>query len=277
MKTKHLFTALLIVCTIAFLSASVSAEEYKVGHLSILNTTVEQFKIVVEGTRAKGNSKHFFFGKPHKDISVYYDSLVSMQMALNAGEIYEMVLPEPVAEYFLNVTEGYEICSISRGQPTALALGFRKDDDTALRNRFNKALRSMRADGTLAVLVDKYITGIGIDAPDPVKFDKFDDAEAIKVAVTGDIPPIDYIAPDGTPAGFNTAVLSELAKRMKVNIQLINIDSGARAAALASKRADAVFWFKYRKDVEVQPDIPEGVVLSETYYSWKEFLRIKKK
>ena len=64
---------------------------------------------------------------------------------------------------------------------------------------------------------------------------------------------------------------------MKVNIQLVNIESGARAAALASKRADVVFWFEHRNGLDAQPDVPEGIVLSETYYTWNEMLCLKKK
>ena len=278
MKTKPFFAAMLVVCIIVIFAASVSAAEHKVGVMSQLNLTAEQFRDFVESNCEQGKIQRFWAGEPHKGIAVYYDSLVAMQMALNAGEVDEIVLPEPVAEYFMNVTKGYEISTITREQPVYLALGFRKGDDPALRNRFNEALLSMKADSMLAILVDKYIASAGIDEPEPVKFGKYDNIDTtIKVAVTGDLPPIDYIAPDGTPAGFNTAVLAELAKRMKVNIELVNIEAGARAAALASKRVDAVFWFKYRKDVEVQPDIPEGVVLSETYYSWNEFLLIKKK
>ena len=110
-----------------------------------------------------------------------------------------------------------------------------------------------------------------------VAFEKFEGAETIKVAVTGDLPPIDYVAADGTPAGFNTAILAEIGKRLKVNIELMNVESGARAAALSSKRADVVFWFQVRAGEGVQPDVPEGVILSESYYDWTKYLHIRKK
>ena len=79
---------------------------------------------------------------------VFYDSLTSLIMALNAGEVDEIALPEAAADYFVNVTEGYEIASIIRTKPLSLALVFRKDDDPALRSKFNEALLSMKADGT---------------------------------------------------------------------------------------------------------------------------------
>ena len=65
--------------------------------------------------------------------------------------------------------------------------------------------------GTLDSLIQQYIySADGSDAT-PVEFAHFDGAETIRFAVTGDVPPIDYIDPSGTPAGFNTAVLSEMA------------------------------------------------------------------
>ena len=278
MKAKRFIFTAVILCAVMLFAGTSLAATTKVGQLSKLNMSEQDFQNFVAASQASGRSKIFYTGQYDITLTVFYDSLLSMQMALNAGDIQRMILPEAVAEYVMNVNDGYEIATIVRIAPASLALGFRKDDDPALRNRFNEALLSMKADGALAILRAKYIDEAGLDAPEPVKFAKYDNIDTtIKVAVTGDLPPIDFIAADGTPAGFNTAVLAELAKRMKVNIQLVNIESGARAAALASKRADVVFWFEYTKGVDAQPDVPEGIVLSEPYYTWNEMLSLKKK
>ena len=279
MKAKRLVLVVLAVFVAALLSGAVSAAEHKIGHLSKLNLTAEELHKSAEAYIQAGKVKVFSAGENHtQHTTVYYDSLTSLIMAMNAGDVYEIALPEPVAEYVLNVNDGFEIATIVRTMPASLAFGFRKDDDPSLRSKFNEALLSMKADGTLAILVDKYIAEPGLDDPEPVKFEKYDNIDTtIKVAVTGDLPPIDFIAPDGNPAGFNTAVLAEIAKRLKINIELVNIDSGARAASLASKRTDVVFWFSSYKGVDVQSDVPEGVVLSEPYYTWNEDLLLKKK
>ena len=70
----------------------------------------------------------------------------------------------------------------------------------------------------------------------------FEGADTIKVAVTGSLPPMDYVGPDGAPAGFSTAVLAEIANRLGKNIEIVVVDSVGRAAALASGVVDAVFW-----------------------------------
>ena len=256
---------------------SVLAPERKIGMLALLNTTEKEFQ---EESRRSINDTFFTVSERYGIIPVFYDSLTAMQMALNAGDVDEIVLPEAVAEYVMNVNDNYKIASIIRflkEQPLMLAFGFRKDDEFTLRNKFNEALLSMKADGTLAVIKNKYIDEPGIGEPDPVKFTLYQNADKIRVAVTGDLPPIDFIAADGTPAGFNTAVLSELGKRLHVNIELVNIEANARAASLASKRVDAVFWMQVLKGETKQLDVPEGIALSEPYYEWDEQLFIKLK
>ena len=56
-------------------------------------------------------------------------------------------------------------------------------------------------------------------------------------------------------------VEAEIGKRLYANIELLNIDSGSRAAALASGRADTVFWMHYVNGPDTQPDIPESISL----------------
>ena len=62
------------------------------------------------------------------------------------------------------------------------------------------------------------------------------------MAVTGDLPPMDYVGPDDQPAGFNVAILSELSRRIGKNIELVPVTAAARAMALASNQVDVVFW-----------------------------------
>ncbi len=84
------------------------------------------------------------------------------------------------------------------------------------------------------------------------------------------------IAADGKPVGFNTAVLAELGRRMRVNIKLLNVEAGSRTSALMSGRANAVFWYEKTSDVYgKKSDVPYGVLLSEPYYSWDTFLHLK--
>lgn len=273
---RKILSAILVLTLFAGMAY---ADTVKVGILSKLNMSQEEYNDFIAGAR-KAGTWSFFSSKPKETtISfVFYDTLQAMQLALNAGEIDEAALPEVVAEYVMNVTGAYNISSIAKTKPAYLAFGFRLDDNgKALARRFNEAILSMKEDGTLAVLQAKYIYDAGIGDPETVEFRKFDNVkEKITIAVTGDLPPIDYVTADGTAAGFNTAVIAEIGKRLNVNVELIQIMSGARAATVVSGRADSVFWIQGYRDVKRHSDIPEMLVLSEPYYEWNELLLISR-
>ena len=181
---KKLLSAFFVV--LLFVGAA-SAEVYKVGFLSRLNMTEEEFQEFVNARNNSVLSKIFSSENTNncKDIKVrFYNSLMTMQMALDAGEIDAICLPENVAEYVMNTNQKYTISSIVITEPLTLALGFRKTEDNSLRNRFNEALFSMKADGTLSILQAKYIYDAGVDEPDPVDFEKFDNVtEAANVTI----------------------------------------------------------------------------------------------
>lgn len=271
---KKLFCALLMAM---FLASGAAAKDHNVGLLTQLNMTQKEFQAYMDAALSAGLWTLFTAGDKDPAFFVFYDTLTAMQMGLDRGEVDEIDLPEAVGEYMLNANANYAIAAISlMKRPVFFALGFR-EKDAALRDRFNEALGAMRDDKTLALLKTEYISEPGLEAPVPVAFQKFEGAQTLKVAVTGDLPPIDFIAADGTPAGFNTAILAELGKRLSVNMELVNIDAGARAAALASGRVDAVLWFRVYGGEGAQPDVPEGIVLSMPYYEWNKYLHIRKK
>ena len=249
------------------------AEDVKVGVLTQLNMNENDYRnFVLEGRETVG----FNFLSHSDEQFVYYDSLMALQMALNAGEIQEVQLPEVVAEYFVNSNPDlYKVSCVSQVRPTYLAFGFLKKN-TAVKEKIDSALKSLKEDGTLEKLRLDFIENFRENNVQKIKFEKFNDAEKIKVAITGDLPPIDFTAIDGTPTGFSVAMLAEIGKKLKVNIEIFDIDANARSSALASGRADAVFWYKRTRNYENQPDIPENVILSEPYYEWDKFLHIKK-
>ena len=276
---KKFLLAVLAVVLVA--SCAWAAEDVlRLGHLTRLNTTPETHqkgiaialsgKIIREFREQAGPRERSF---------KFYDSLMTMLLALNKGEIDEMVLPKDVAEYVLKNATSLEISAIVRLNFTlCLSFGFDNNEKgQKLKATFDTALNALENSGKLAHLRELYITNPK-GAPVPAQFTKFEGAETIKVAVTGDLPPIDFIAENGIPAGFNTAVLAEVAKITKVNIELVNIDSSVRASALKSGRVDMVFWFeKPQGGIYPSLDIPEGIILSEPYYTFNEYMNLKKK
>ena len=257
--------------------ASTASAEVVVGRHSMLNfTEAELVKLMQESI-----NRDFYVGLDVTSISLkYYDSLVLLQLALDKGEIGVMTLPMCVGQFVLHSNPNYTIKGLDwwfLSSACTFNCAF-LESNKELQGRFNEAIKDMKDKGVLVLLEEKYINNLDVNNIAPIEIPKFDDAPTITVAVTGDMPPIDYIAPDGTPAGYNTAVLSEIGKRLHVNIKLENIDTGARAAALQSGRVDVVFWFQSNLDSNIPAiDVPEGIILSEPYYKWNEQYFIGKK
>ena len=265
---KRLIFALALICVLCAESYGLEKRVLNLGMLEKLNSTEEQFSQEWQKSFAPNNEL--------LEVRVkFYPNLNGLQMALNAGEIKHIVLPEVTAEYLMNQNPEYESVLILHSKGMGLAFGFRADNES-LRDKFNRAITSMRDDWTLSALEGMYLARAGINPPKPVEFQSFKGAGTIRAAVTGDLPPVDFIADDGTPAGFSTAVLAEVGKRLGVNIELMNVESAARSSALASGRADVVFWYEVAKGSATQPDIPEGVIVSETYYDWEKFIHIRR-
>ena len=115
--------------------------------------------------------------------------------------------------------------------------------DSASRDLFDAAIKKIKDSGKMDELQKKWIKELPADKePELTKIEKSAGAETIYVGVSGDMPPLDYIAADGKPAGFNVALLGEISKEIGKNIEIVSLDSQARFAALESKKIDVFFW-----------------------------------
>ena len=199
----------------------------------------------------------------------YFDKMNDMQLALESGQIDILSTYQNVADYMLKKSSEKEILPSERYLEDSFCFALR-EGDTILQNDLNKAIKAMTSDGTLANLSKQYITELKDGAEPPaVPITHIDGADTIKVAVTGDLPPFDLVLADGTPAGFSTAVLAEISRRIEKNIEIVTVDSAARASILSSKGADVVFWVSVPKDSILIPaniDQPTGIAVSEPYY-----------
>lgn len=204
----------------------------------------------------------------------FFGSLPEMLLALDAGIIDGACVPEHVGKYLLARLDGVRAGMVEFSNiRESYYLGFYRN--TELRDRVNGALAEMKADGTLSRLLEQYLQNLDQD-PKPVEFESFEGAPTLKAAVTGDLPPIDLIAEDGSPAGFNTALLSELGRRLEINVELVNIESSARTVSLTSGVVDVVFWYLYGENYVIT-DMENGIQLSAPYYDLDDWFYIEKK
>jgi ABC-type amino acid transport substrate-binding protein len=116
------------------------------------------------------------------------------------------------------------------------------DSSAELLSKINTALASMKDDGTLAKLNTDYIANADTLSPAPVSIPVTSGERTVKVGISGDNPPFDYIAPDGKPAGYNTALMAKIAKRQGFNVEFLTIPLEAKFTALKSNRIDVFFF-----------------------------------
>ena len=246
----------------------------KLGMISHLNASEQQMEEYLFKVQEKSRAKVV------NHVPVFFDSLSLMQLGIESGKVDVISTYKSVAEYLIANNGKYELVQDDwiKGLADNFCFAVHKDDD-ALEADLNKVIYDMKADGSLDKLITEYITNVDKGkAPPAIDLPKFDGAEMIKVGVTGDLPPLDYVSADGKAAGFNTALLAEIAKRLHKNIEIIPIDSGARAAALSAEQIDVIFWAVVPNGDILPKDIdkPEGIALSEPYFQ-DEIAHIKLK
>ena len=283
MKKLVVLTPLLLMALPAFLPAM--AEEtptIRCGVLSMLNVNEAEMgnywraraligrQLYKEGLQTNELSQTWKNGQNGTDINrpglnpeiVYFDTLDAMLMALNAGDIDEMELCDATARYLTHSDPGLvQVVTVSDAADENTFARFAQEglmsnnfafmfmeDNAALRDEFDAALASISEEDMEKLVQDNITAAIDGDEISPIQMPMIEGAETVKVAVTGSLPPMDYVADDGTPAGFNTALLAEISNRIGKNIELVVVDSVGRAAALASGNVDAVFWTRTTSD-----------------------------
>ena len=240
-----------------------ATSEFRIGMLRHMNSGEKDFNDFV-----KKVSDTFNYRMSSYD-PIFFDSLNEMQSGLDSGLINSFSIYKNVAEYLAAQNKNLEIADSNETDfSEALCFALRADDKN-LFDMVDKAVMEMDEDGTLEKLRQKYITDVKPNEEIPaVEIQNISGASTIKVAVTGDLPPIDFIDTEGKAAGFNTAILSELSRRIGRNIELVHVDSGARAAALTSGRADIVFWavMPSSEIISSDADKPDNIKLTTPYF-----------
>ena len=239
---------------------ALQVNEKKLGMISKMNVSETNYNSFLQKYEARAGIKL----SPE---IIFYDNLSSMQLGLQSKSIDAMSLYTCVGNYIVSKDSKTEIAKDTALNLTdSFCFALRKED-SELKDSFDGAIKSMKDDGTLDNLVKTYITDLKEDPP-AVDIENISGADTIKVGITGDLPPLDLILSDGTAAGFNTAVLSEISKRIGKNIELVQIESGARAAAFTSKKIDVIFWAIIPSNEIFPSDIdkPENVEMTSAYY-----------
>lgn len=265
MKKFFSILSAFIICAVIFTGCGENkpaAQEVKLGMIKHLNASENEFN-----NFTKKVADTFSIQLTSYD-PIFYDNLNSMLLALESGEIKVISTYDFVANYITTRNSNYEIMIDDTLEFIDAFCFAMLEENSTLKADVDKFIREIRNDGTLDRLTKEYIDDVKEKVSPAVEFQHFEGAETIKIALTGDLPPLDLVLSDGKPAGFNTALLAEMGKRLHKNIEIFQIDSGARSAALTSNKVDLIFWaiIPVSEIIPTDADKPEGTILSEPYY-----------
>ncbi len=229
---------------------------------------------VEEAALNEATKDTFFKQTPFSGLK-YFDSLNSMVMALESGELAAMEANELSVPYLTAKNDKLTLYTLENVPIYEMYFSMLlREEDADLRDKISDCITEMEKDKTIESLKKDYIDAYanGKD-PKAVQPQKLEGAKTVTFAVTGDVPPMDFFDESGTPAGFNTALIAEIGKRLKINVELISIDSGARAVSLSSKKSDVIFWignanYDDWKGGKSQ-DQPEHTIATKPYISGK--------
>ena len=200
--------------------------------------------------------------------NIIYDNLSAALMDLESGKIVNLAVETNTAQYIAHRND--KVTVIENGVRKTDFSMMTLDSNTEVYNILNDAIKAMKEDGTLESLIENELKAYIESDPVVKDLPHFDGAKTIKIGVTGDLPPMDFVAANGKAAGFNIALLAEIANRAQVNFELIQIETGARAMALSSGKVDVVFWTKSATCTVCNATATEkidGTLVTESYFT----------
>ena len=209
---------------------------------------------------------------------VYYDDLQSLVLALQTNKVSLIRdLPLSVANYIIANNELFEVKNDNAAYRNAymnLCFGA-KEDNAELIALLNEGIAALSESGALESLKSEHIDGaVAGNAPAMIDLPVIEGAQTYRVVVTGDMPPLDYVSTDGSPAGFNVALLAALSEKLNVNFELVTSNAGSRVSMLTSGKADVIFWMRNSflqgadgSALSIMNESPDGIIISDPYYS----------
>ena len=265
---KKMIALVLALMMLGLSCCALADDVLPIGQLSFLNMT-EQENVLLSDSRSPAIHMLFLqgvltdeggLGRHIPDVR-YYDTLDAMLMALQAGDVKAINVPYYTGEYLCLVNDAVKLSAeyhpeklsdVSRRSLSVISDGYSfmlKEGNAELRDELDAQITAMKEDGTMQKLIDEHIVKVAKgEKPVAIEFEKFE-GDPLRIAVTGSLPPMDYVSADGTFAGFNTAVLAEIGKRLQKNIELVQVDSIGRALALSEGTVDVVFWTRGMSEV----------------------------
>lgn len=282
MSNKEKWFTILICFVLLILCASVGAFKKKEVKTGISTVSELSGKVLggVESRMPDNSAKIFFESMLGVKLSRYssYKNTDEVLYALKTGKVAAIWATDVTADYLVRAEsekasgtdaengENKDGCRLKIINDTGTAsimdlpegrfeFGFavksgKKGQELA--ESLNTAIKTLKADGRLEAIIDKYI----YEAEKAGKFTEKDmliSGAAYKqayakggtftVGITGAVPPIELLDGNGDPYGFCVAFMDEIGQQLGKNVEFEVLDNETVFSSLMSGRIDAVFCY----------------------------------
>jgi polar amino acid transport system substrate-binding protein len=208
-------------------------------------------------------------GEPSQILS--FNRALDVLAALRSGKIDGFASHQFAADYLLKRNSDVISIPVLDIPIEGQAIMAVRSEDTKLKAQLDSAILILKDNGMIASLEEEWITNLPAEnEPAFSEIPVIEGAATYYVGVSGDLPPLDYVAADGFPAGFNVALLSEIGKILNVNFKFVSLETQARFTALASKKIDVVFCHFQSSNTNYFDELKnDGWLATEPYFIYK--------
>ena len=183
----------LLLCSFLSVCAENPGEVQKygdIGRLSKLNITEDELNDVLKDIMVNSICNRY----------VFFNTMTDMLMALNRGDIVVLETDQNTVRYIVSRNDNIVDRPPYLNPNNLMFSVLLREEDAELRDQISDIIAGMKADGSLEEMRQRYIEDvISGEDPDAVVPEVFPDARTIRVAVTGDRPPMDYVSPEASP------------------------------------------------------------------------------
>ncbi|MBF0398538.1 MAG: transporter substrate-binding domain-containing protein [Desulfobacterales bacterium] len=239
MRNRLMWVFSIIMTMTVILSACSNEARKKIEKVSDLKgKVVGMSSFGEEDTSIKKEITNSIGGEPKELLllDTIYDGIASLM----ADKIDALVVFDVTADYYIKRNNNLKFVPIAQDEKLNILMTLRSEDQK-LKEDLNKAINTLKETGILKKLEDKWITNLStVNETSNQELPKNKDLRTFYVGISGDLLPLEYIAADGKPAGYDVALFAEIGKLLKINFEFISVEKKARFMALSSKKIDVI-------------------------------------
>ena len=197
----------------------------------------------------------------------YFNSRADMLAALENGKVEAVPFDEPVAELVIAQNQALMVL------PERIVedhYGIALQKDSPLTAQVNEAIATLKADGTLEGMKEKW-TGADESLKTLPEFDYPGANGILRVAVDISAEPMEYIGASGEPVGYDLELMLRIGKILDRKVEFTNVDFSGLIPTLQSGKADAAVGC-----MSITEERKKSVDMSDSYYDGGFYFIVRK-